>query len=494
MEERLDPSFEKLTTELLDTSLTRFDSPAEMSLRLYSHGAHPVGRGGKATILKVSPDLASSGVTMSTAIEAVPPESQSDACKPTTEHRNSLASLANAETRTTVKHTPQKQGVSHEDTLQQQIRNDIESIPVIEDSAQTCATSTMIENHLIPQYRRPSYQQINLIMPAFISSFTSPIITLVVGGSQSPACETNPVSFFVHKQVLVKYSRFFSAAFGDKEDETTLQDGWIEKQSLEMHLPEDRVEDIGWLIKWLYWWDAVNKDEPENKDQNDCSCTQASALWHPATDSALEDFLIYQDRRRQLKISPHADLDDLKRPDPPSFGPLIRLYIIADKYSITTDTEALKTLICRRVQTMARTAHCIPNKDDITHLWTNIIHESPIEAMKSSFPKSNPLSQTSSPVSFQPTIPPLSTPSSCSCLKQTFLSLFTSLSPTSQFDLFTTTQEKWHNGFLRDLVVTMVHGKVLDEEIVKEEVRNKERDGMRERHDRMRAGKARIMG
>ena len=63
---------------------------------------------------------------------------------------------------------------------------------------------------------------------------------------------------------------------------------------------------------------------------------------------------------------------ELQRPPPPAFGPLIRLYILADKYSLP---ESLKRDICSRVRDVGKEGRCMPDADDIALLWESLLED-----------------------------------------------------------------------------------------------------------------------
>lgn len=62
----------------------------------------------------------------------------------------------------------------------------------------------------------------------------------------------------------------------------------------------------------------------------------------------------------------------LVRPPPPVFAPLIRLYILADKYSLPT---SLKRDICMRVQQVGKEGKCVPDADNVAMLWDGVLED-----------------------------------------------------------------------------------------------------------------------
>ena len=59
-----------------------------------------------------------------------------------------------------------------------------------------------------------------------------------------------------------------------------------------------------------------------------------------------------------------------RRPRPPAFGPLIRLYIIADKYDVC---GGLKEDIVDRADEVSKLSNCVPDAEDIWGLWDGVV-------------------------------------------------------------------------------------------------------------------------
>lgn len=60
------------------------------------------------------------------------------------------------------------------------------------------------------------------------------------------------------------------------------------------------------------------------------------------------------------------------RPPPPAFGPLVRLYVLADKYALPT---SLKRDICARVRDVGKQGKCVPDADDIATIWESVLED-----------------------------------------------------------------------------------------------------------------------
>ncbi|KAI9873985.1 MAG: hypothetical protein M1823_007789, partial [Watsoniomyces obsoletus] len=146
--------------------------------------------------------------------------------------------------------------------------------------------------------------------------------------------------------------------------------------SRQMKLPEDRPEDFAFLLQWMYW--KVSNEVTGAEDAHTCAGT---GLQHPSIDLPLAEYNAYRQRRRaerslvdKVKAECHnsvhqmaqglpfasatgmqplpaqvpsvgptentepiesttdtlAKKQRLRRPAPPAFGPLIRLYTLAD--------------------------------------------------------------------------------------------------------------------------------------------------------------------
>ena len=175
----------------------------------------------------------------------------------------------------------------------------------------------------------------------------SPPITLVVGRASSPSPRSPLATFYVHAELLTNTSNFFRAAF----DNHLGQAGFTEASTLVMRLPEERPEDISYLLQWIY------------------RSGYSIALYHHLVDPALAAMESYnRERAVVLKAERHGDISELigDRPGPPAFGPLVRLWLLAERLSCD---KRLKVDICRRVREVGKTAVAVPGRDDVWRLW-----------------------------------------------------------------------------------------------------------------------------
>ncbi|ETN39355.1 uncharacterized protein HMPREF1541_05578 [Cyphellophora europaea CBS 101466] len=263
------------------------------------------------------------------------------------------------------------------------------------------------------------------------SPFTSRPITLLVGGTSSPSKEESPVSHFAHEDLLSSISPFFRAALqrSSPGGAYTFQ----EAATGVIKLPEERPEDIAFLLQWAYWrqlWDTHAREAPQvSLDMNTTVATDLG-LRHDLVDAAVHAYHTWQEEKRVLKqtfgrASAEVEAYVKKRPRPPSFGPLVRLYIVADRYDVG---KGLKYCVCERIRRVGREANCVPERDDVASLWDEGLEEADVG------------------------------------LKRVVLEMFAELSGKSAKGLFASGEKSrsmdggytgWHEDFLNDLVLFM---------------------------------------
>lgn len=121
-----------------------------------------------------------------------------------------------------------------------------------------------------------------------------------------------------------------------------------------MRLPEERAEDVLYLLQWLY--------SPK--------CFPAGqSLYHELIDIPLRKMEEYKRERAMMQhAAKHGDISQLisPRPAPPAFGPLMRLYILADRLNLD---GGLKGLLCERTKEVGLLASAVPGKEDVWRLW-----------------------------------------------------------------------------------------------------------------------------
>ena len=244
-----------------------------------------------------------------------------------------------------------------------------------------------------------------------ISPFGTPPVLLRVGGANSPSAETEPVCFFVHTKLLTRASAFFRSAlssYSNSENhfknhfDSAPTYSFLEAQTRTIHLPEERPDDVRFFLRWLYHGLSVGIF-PEHSSQattplgatssassrhaaavtmgTDATCPTSvlnssfsrPALHSPITTQHLHLRRIYDRERALLPFlaeSHHRDATDIVRPKPPppAFGPLVRLYVFADKYQVGL---GLKDLICDLVREVEGESNSVPNCGDVELLWGN---------------------------------------------------------------------------------------------------------------------------
>lgn len=188
---------------------------------------------------------------------------------------------------------------------------------------------------------------------ALSSPFSSQPITLIVGEPSSQSPHTSQTTFYVHADLLTSVSSFFRAAF----DSHNSQAGFLEASTLTMRLPEQRPEDLAYLVRWLYCPKGI---------------PTAQSLYHELVDIPLQKMEEYKRERAIVQhAEKHGDISQLisPRPSPPAFGPLIRLYILADQLSVH---GGLNRAICTRVKEVGAAAAAVPSKEDLWRLWDGV--------------------------------------------------------------------------------------------------------------------------
>jgi len=200
-------------------------------------------------------------------------------------------------------------------------------------------------------------------------------------------------------------------------------------------MPEDRIEDVEFLLQWLYC--GLHHRNALYFDVTDHYVYQKlyihfiyhqSGLEHSEIDLAVSKYAAWKystnlerkakvsRRKMPLNITPHNLIPkpqqqarntsqplsasastslppaplvpkprvSQSRPQPPPFGPLIRLYILADKYNIDTPSStdsflhpkhghgntSLRNQIIQRIKAIHILANCVPDIEDVERLWT----------------------------------------------------------------------------------------------------------------------------
>ena len=138
---------------------------------------------------------------------------------------------------------------------------------------------------------QPSFLSNKTTTPSamIIQHFNSPPVTLLVGGPSSPSTELHPIPFYVHADLLTSVSSFFRAAFDTKSAHTASNKGWsfAESQTRMMRLPEERPEDVAYLMQWVYWG-ALHK-RIVGRSQGSGVLVEGG-LWHEEVDERVHRF------------------------------------------------------------------------------------------------------------------------------------------------------------------------------------------------------------
>lgn len=314
------------------------------------------------------------------------------------------------------------------------------------------------------------------VLPPLMSPFTSPVITLVVGGPDSPSRETQPTHFHVHRSLLLKHSPIFRVMLGGSEHddaaaESSAPASWTESKKNVLELPEDRAADCAMLLRWLYSSDHSNNSEflplhqpgleheeiddavqrcrtwrdrngsPQNNQENTMhgpsfnyndvyidDADDASRMrpfgkddvhaagsrerpptlhhgpWAAMLNTIAQSAAVARDALTKDPGSETTTTDN-PRPEPPALGPLIRLYILADKYliseassqyptssNVTKSPEVvagnlerpnhIKYQILLRLQTINRMIKVVPDREDVDRLWSSITVDAKNDPLK----------------------------------------------------------------------------------------------------------------
>lgn len=182
--------------------------------------------------------------------------------------------------------------------------------------------------------------------------------------------------FYVHAALLTRASPFFRAAFDG---------GFRETASRRMLLAEERPDDVRFLLCWLYWRVAVG-DGGGVGDEEGCGrrCGgrgrdggDAGSLWHAQIDPRLVALAKYNAEKAVVAKAAAAcgGGDDVvselivPKPGPPAFGPLVRLWLLAERLDVGM---GLRDEICERVLHVSRLAGCVvPGREDVGVLWAD---------------------------------------------------------------------------------------------------------------------------
>lgn len=361
----------------------------------------------------------------------------------------------------------------------------------------------------------PDKQQMSNLAHS-LCPYSSPIVTLVVGGPNSPAAELSPTRFHIHEAFLHGCSPVFrsmltpfvSTEFSDRGEECLQKRQgytvpWLEARTRTISLPEDRIADWEMLSKWLYCQSTPTRYKAncltaatlhtcDGQDLLNCMVQGQPGLRHDDVNNAVQQYLDWLPKRkrcaatstRQSSLAEEQEVDDIEtkvqhhidsrpasdgsvhftfstsslaqyhegnidqRPLPPALGPLIRLYILADKYIIAesnsstssmtmtystersstrsddlidVEEQSLKSQIALRLRAINKLAKVVPDKDDIDRLWSNVVLESHLDPLKTAI-----------------------------------LEMFARLSLSSLRRVFSQDNGEWHAGFLRDLLMWKV--------------------------------------
>ena len=243
----------------------------------------------------------------------------------------------------------------------------------------------------------PLNQHLRVAIPADYQDplfrYGAPIL-LLVGGPYSPSAELEPEGIYAPEHLLTQSSPFFRAAL--KTYQPTVYPGSTPDQSasfLEAHtriiiMPEDRPPDVRYFVQCIYTaLVSVPSDHKRAENSDGTWAKQSTCLFDTGT---IDRFLTPSLRtavnnakaRRMIRCKKPRHAQN-KRPDPPCFGPLIRLYLFAEKYLVDDETDSkesylgLKDVMVEAVHYVASETRSLPNRYDVDLLFANVAILSP---------------------------------------------------------------------------------------------------------------------
>jgi hypothetical protein len=288
----------------------------------------------------------------------------------------------------------------------------------------------------------PPLTPTTLVATQRLSPFASRSISLVVGADGSHIGNPLPVILTAHEDLLTSISPFFMAALRRSH----FGGSFAEAHTGIIRLPDDRPDDISMLLHRAYWRTLLEKTHSLANTSTAATASSNPAvkatnpsvlLYHPSIDPSVHRYQRWKAEKHLLKQTFGPSSPEVrgfkkqrKRPRPPAFGPLLRLYILADKYDVQ---GGLRADIVRRVEEVSREANCVPDREDVGMLWDGLLED-------------------------------------VGCgegLKSAVLRLFVGLDGRSLRGLFRDDGEGvgeeeyvgWHPGFMRDLLLAMFEAK-----------------------------------
>ena len=134
-----------------------------------------------------------------------------------------------------------------------------------------------------------------------------------------------------------------------------------------MTLPEERPDDVRFLLQWVY-----ARASAAGAGGGGGSASASRGLEHELIDAPLAQLVRHRDERRVLVLAgaeANGVVDELVCPRPkqrPVFGPLVRLWLLAHKFDVR---GGLREEICERVRVVSQAGNCVPGREDVAGLW-----------------------------------------------------------------------------------------------------------------------------
>ena len=141
-----------------------------------------------------------------------------------------------------------------------------------------------------------------------------------------------------------------------------------------MRLPEERPDDVRYLLQWVYARESAGGGSGglETGVAGSMGGKGHAGLEHELIDAPLAQLVKHREERRVLALAgaeANGVIDELVVEKPkqmPAFGPLVRLWLLADKFDVM---GGLREEVCERVRVVSEQGNVVPGREDVWALW-----------------------------------------------------------------------------------------------------------------------------